>query len=152
MSNKRIKGEQLYVFLSASNVFLPIGASTDCSLRFNASLVEVASKNGGAWRRFRVSKKGWEISCAGFYFDQPSVPNSMVEGANMIGTACRIAISVLAKELVEAGVNIGNLTPNEDAALVGDAVISSCEYSGSKGSLATYSITLQGSGPLEPIK
>lgn len=152
MSNKRIKGEQLYLFLSSSGIFLPIGASTDCSLRFNASLVEVASRNGGSWQRFRVSRKGWDVSCSGFYFDQPSVPNSMIEGAKMVGATCRIAISVLAKELVEAGVNIGNLAPNTDATLVGDAVVSACEYAGSKGSIATYSITLQGSGPLEPIK
>lgn len=150
--SKRIKGEQLYVFLSNSGAFLPIGASTDCSLRFNASLVEVASKNGGAWSRFRVSKKGWDISCSGFYFEQTSVPNSMVEGANMLGSTCRIAISVLGKEAVEAGVNIGSLSPDTETTLVGDAVISSCEYSGSKGSIATYSITLQGTGPLEPIK
>lgn len=34
---------------------------------------------------------------------------------------------------------------------VGDVIITSCKYSGSVGSLATYAIELQGSGDLQQV-
>lgn len=147
----RIKGEQLYVFIASAGAFLPMGASTDCSLRLTAALVEVNSKGQGLWRRYRVSQKGWEINCSGFYLEQMAVPNSMLEGVKLHGMTCRVAISILAKELVDAGVNIESVTPDRTATLVGDAIITDCEYSGSRGSISTYSVSLQGTGSLEQI-
>lgn len=147
----KVKGEQLYVFIAPDGEFLPIGASTDCSLSLSAATVEVASKGQGKWRKFRASRKDWRISCSGFYLEQVGVPNSMLQGAKLQGENCRVAISVLAKELSNKGFDLGDISPDAVKTLVGDAIITECDYSGSNGSIATYSISFQGNGALLSI-
>lgn len=147
---KRVKGEQMYVFMGSAEALLPVGASTDCTLSLSAEAVEVASRGQGAWRRFRAGKKQWSVDVSGFYFDAVGLPTSIKE-AEMIGGRYKVAVTVLAQELVDAGVTT-SVTPNAEHCLVGDAILTSCQFAGSNGSLATYNITLQGSGELAPIK
>lgn len=146
----RVKGEQLYLF-TGQDALLPVGASTDCSVSMSAETIEVSARGQGRWRKFRPGKKTWGISCGGFYFDQDGVPSSLVTGARLVGEVVKVAVSVLARSLVEAGFSLEELQPDTELTLVGEAVVTSCEYSGSVGSLATYSISLQGSGSLDQI-
>lgn len=146
----RIKGEQLYLFAGRGALF-PVGASTDCSLNMSADTVEVSVRGQGRWRRFRPSKKMWTISCGGFYFDQEGVPTSIPEGARIIGEEVSVAISVLAAELATAGFDLGDIQPDKEMTFVGEAIVTKCDYSGSVGSLATYSLAVQGSGMLAQI-
>lgn len=146
----RIKGEQLYLF-AGQEALLPVGASTDCSVSMSADTVEVSARGQGRWRRFRPGKKTWGVSCGGFYFDQEGVPTSLVAGSRLVGEVVKVAISVLARKLVEAGFDLEDVQPDAELTLVGEAIVTSCGYSGSVGSLATYSISLQGSGSLDQI-
>lgn len=150
MSNKRVKGEQLYMFIEHGNAWQPIGCSTDCSLNLTAEAIEVSKKGQGGWRRFRPGTKQWNMDCAGFYMESV-LPTNFVVGVNAIGQTIRVAMSVLESSLVEAGINLSAVTPNDTHTVVGDAVITSCEYSGSRGGLSTYRISVQGSGELIPI-
>lgn len=146
----RIKGEQLYLF-AGQGALLPVGASTDCSVSMSAETVEVSARGQGRWRRFRPGKKTWNINCGGFYFDQEGVPTSLVGGSRMVGEVVKVAISILPAELAAAGFDLTDIQPNKEMTLAGEAIVTSCEYSGSVGSLATYSISLQGSGSLDQI-
>lgn len=146
----KIKGEQLYLF-AGQEALLPVGASTDCSVNMSAETVEVSARGQGRWRRFRPGKKTWNISCGGFYFDQEGVPTSLVAGSRMVGEVVKVAISVLAAELVAAGFDLADIQPDKEMTLVGEAIVTACNYSGSVDALATYSIALQGSGSLDQI-
>lgn len=146
----KIKGEQLYLF-AGQEALLPVGASTDCSISMSAETIEVSSRGQGRWRRFRPGKKTWNVSCGGFYFDQEGVPTSLVAGSRMVGEVVKVAISVLAAELVAAGFDLADIQPDKEMTLVGEAILTACDYSGSVGALATYSIALQGSGSLDQI-
>ena len=146
---KRIKGGQLYLFMGEglSDIY-PVGASTDCSITLSAGAVEVSSRGGGSWRKYRLGKKEWSAKCGGFYFEQEGVPSSLPQGVKLIGHEVKVALSVMPAELMSAGVVLETLTPNEAMLVTGSAIVISCEYSGSVGGIATYTIALQGTGEL----
>lgn len=146
----KIKGEQLYMFMKTNDKWQPIGCSTDCSLNLSAEPIEISKRGIGAWRCFRAGSKSWGMDCAGFYFDSV-LPTNFIQGADMVGSIIRVAMSVLEKSIIEAGVDLQTIAPHQTHTLVGDALITSCEYSGSRGGMATYKITVQGSGALTPI-
>lgn len=144
MSNK-VKGEQLYMFIDNR----PVGCSTECSADFNAATIEVAA--AGGWSCFRAGRKAWTMSCSGFYFDDAELPTNFIKGSQAIGTTVTVAMTALGRALVEGGVDIEVVTPDAIHTIVGEAIITDCQYSGARGSLATYSIQLQGSGEIKPV-
>lgn len=145
MSNNKAKGEQLYLFMNDR----PVGCSTECSVDFSAETIEVAATGG--WRCFRPGHKAWSMGCSGFYFDDTELPTNFIKGSQAIGTKVTVAMTVLARELVEAGIDLGSVTPDVVHTIVGEAIVTDCRYAGARGSLATYSIQLQGSGEINPI-
>lgn len=129
-----IKGEQLFAFVDDR----AIGASTDCSVSLVCDAVEVCSRGGSA-RRFREGKMSWSVQCSGFV---------RLGGTLYLGQPIRLAISVLGASRVAKGVDIETLSPSGEATLFGDAIITDFRGSGSKGSVATYEMTLQGTGEI----
>ena len=152
MSNKRIKGEQLYMFMGSAGNLKPIGCSTDCSLDLSADAIETSKRGQGGWRTFRAGQKSWSMDCAGFYFDTDTIPTNFKQGRKAIGTIVKVAITVLARELVEAGIDLSTVQPAPSHTLIGDAVVTNCGYSGSQGGFATYKIQFTGSGELLPLE
>lgn len=144
MSTK-VKGRQLYVFAQDK----PIAGSTGCEIELNAETIETASS--GRWRTYRTRLLGWSVNCSGLYVLEPESPTNIIGGAKTIGQKVNVVVSVLSRSLVEAGVDIGSLTPNEEHALVGSAIITSCRYVGPSSGMATYAITFQGTGKVTPI-
>ena len=148
MSNKkRVRGEQLYMFLGDD--YKPVGCSTDCSLSASVDTIEVSAS--GEWRNFRAGKKTWSMDCSGFYFDDLTLPTNFLQGAKAVGTTVRVAMTVLASELTSAGIDIANLSPDGTHTIVGDAIITSSNYDGPRGGLATYAISFQGTGELKAL-
>lgn len=152
MSNKKIKGEQLYMFVGSADALKPIGCSTDCSLDLSADAIEKSKRGQGGWRTYRPGQKSWSMDCAGYYFDDASAPTSIKSGKQMIGTTVKVAISVLSRALVEAGIDLSTVAPAPSHTLIGDAVVTRCGYSGSVGGLATYKISFTGSGELSLLE
>ena len=149
MSTK-IKGEQLYMFMGSADALSPIGCSTDCSLNLSADAIETSKRGQGSWRTYRPGQKAWSMDCAGFYFDG-ATPTSFMKGRESIGTVVTVAITVLDRKLVEAGIDLSSVKPSSTHTLVGEAVVTDCSYSGSRGGMATYSISFKGSGSLDPL-
>lgn len=140
----------MYMFLVSGETFTPIGCSTSCSLDLSADAIEKSKRGQGSWRTYRPGRKAWSMSCSGFYFDH-AAPTNFMRGREAVGTEVTVAITVLARELVEAGIDLSTATPSASHTLVGQAVIADCQYSGGKGSIATYSIKFAGSGSIDPI-
>lgn len=148
MSNKkRVRGEQLYMFLGAD--YKPVGCSTNCSLSASVDTIEVSAS--GEWRNFRAGKKTWSMDCSGFYFDDLTLPTNFLQGAKTVGATVRVAMTVLASELISAGIDIANLSPDGTHTIVGDAIINSSNYDGPREGLATYAISFQGTGELKAL-
>lgn len=146
----RIKGDQLYAFAELDGELKAVGGSTDFSLSLSAEVVKLGGRGRGGWTRYRPGLKSWEMTCSGFYADRGTSPTSMMGGVVSIGTTVRVAATVLAASLVEAGIDPDTVAVDGTATLVGEAVVSKCVYSGTKGGLATYNVTFTGSGALAP--
>lgn len=144
MSSKA-KGEQLYLFINNR----PVGCSTECSVDLSAGVIEVAATGG--WRCFRPNHKAWSMGCSGFYFEDSELPTNFIKGSQAIGTQVTVAMTVLGRALVEAGINLETITPDAVHTITGEAIITDCRYAGAQGTMATYSIQLQGSGEIKPI-
>lgn len=141
----RVKGRQLYIFLDG----YPLVSSTKCALAVSADSVELCSAKG--CRRFRPGKKTWSIDCAGYYLKSATIPANILQGVLAIGSTVRVAMTVLARELVEVGIDVDTISPDALHTIVGDAIITNCRYVGQRGGVANYAITLQGVGELGPL-
>lgn len=144
MSNKRVRGEQLYVFFGDN--YTPLICSTDCSLFLSTELVERASNNG--WRRWRSGRKEWRIECSGFYVNSDVLPTNLPQSIDLLGKNVEIAMSVLPSELSKVGGDVAKLSPVSDHTIRGVALVKDCQYVGTRGGIATYFISLQGDGGL----
>ena len=136
--------------MGSADALSPIGCSTDCSLNLSADAIETSKRGQGAWRTYRPGQKAWSMDCAGFYFEG-ATPTSFMKGREAVGTVVTVAISVLDRKLVEAGIDLSTVQPSSTHTLVGEAVVTDCSYSGSRGGMATYSISFKGSGSLDPL-
>ncbi len=148
MANK-VKGKQLYMFMGSGESLTPIGCSTDCSAELRAEAIETTG--AGDWACFRSGRKAWSMSCSGFYLEESEHPTNFIAGSQAIGQSVIVALTVLARDLVEAGVDLSKIAPSAEHTIVGSAIITACRYAGSVGGLATYAIEYTGSGPLQLI-
>ena len=139
------------MFMGGGKTLLPIGCSTDNSLSLSADAIETSRRGQGAWRTYRGGLKSWSMSCSGFYFDGPT-PTSFMRGREAIGTIVTVAITVLERNLIEIGIDLSIVKPSPTHTLVGDAVVTDCEYSGSKAGIAVYKMKFQGSGSLDLLE
>ena len=140
------------MFMGSAEALTPIGCSTDCSLDLSAEAIEKSKRGQGGWRTFRPGQKSWTMDCAGFYFETAVVPSGFMGGRQALGTMVKVAITVLARELVEAGIDLSTVKPSATHTLIGDAIVTNCAYAGSQGGLATYKISFTGSGELSPLE
>lgn len=147
----RIKGDQLTLFARFGESLKAIGASTDCTISLMASTESISSISTGAWLRVRAKKKSWSVSTSGFYFEDSSLPTSLLGAVRQVGAEVDIAVSVLGRQLVEAGYDINTISPDSTYSIVGKAIVTHIKMSGSRGNLATYNIDFSGSGELAPI-
>ena len=140
----KIRGQQLYVFTGSADNLTPIGFSTDCSLDLSVDVV--AGSRRGNVRQQRAGQRSWSVSCRGFIAEGVGL-----SAAAEIGQPISVAVSVLKKALVEAGVQLADVTPDPDVTLTGRAIVTNIRYNGSQ-SLATAEITFTGSGELNELR
>lgn len=140
----KTRGQQLYVFTGSTDNLTPIGCSTDCSLDLSVDVVS-GSRRGNV-RQQRAGQRSWSVSCLGFIAE-----GAGLSAAAEIGQPISVAFSVLKKELVEAGVQLADVTPDAETTLTGRAIITNIRYNGGQ-SLATAEITFTGSGALNELR
>jgi hypothetical protein len=140
----RILGQQLYVFSGTSANLTPIGHSTDCSLDLSADVV--AGSRRGNVRLQRVGQRSWSVSVANFVVEADGLSAFL-----KIGQPISVALAVLQRSLVEAGVQLENVTPDGVATIIGRAYVTNIRYNGGQ-SLATAKMTFTGSGALNELR
>lgn len=128
MLSKMIHGENLTLSLNGTI----IAAAKSCSLKFDQSLLEVASPVSGADMMYIPTKCGWSISTDG------------------LCTTMEYMDSLLWKRTTKY--TIAFCDSDLRMTFTGDCYIKSIAISGSIGKIVTYSIELQGSGVLSNNK
>ena len=140
---KKIRGEQLYIFSGSRDALQPVGFSTDCALTLSSATVE-GSRHGNV-RRNRPGLKAWSVTSSGFCADDGSLVESML---TKVGQPITVAITVLQRGLVEAGIDLEDVAPSAVETLVGRAIITNVAARGGKGYLATIEVEYTGSGEI----
>lgn len=139
----RIRGEQLYLFSGELTGDLrPIALSTDCALRIESSSVEVARQHS-AVRQYRKGLSAWAIDCSNLISEENFLRQMLT-----IGQPILIAITLLQREAVEAGIDISGVVPDKMLTLVGRGLVIAIAANGPKGQMAATRITFQGSGEI----
>ena len=139
----RIRGEQMYLFSGELGAELrPIALSTDCALTLESEAVEVA-RTSPSVRKFRKGLLSWSIDCANLAslagFDGLAVA---------VGQPITVAITILQKEAVAAGVNLAGIKPDKTVTLVGQSIITSASITGAKAQISAYRISFVGNGQI----
>ena len=139
----RIKGEQLYLFSGEMGQDLkPLALSTDCALQLNADSVEVC-RIIGAGRRYRKGLRRWSVDC-----ERLLSISTLGAFIPVIGQPITIAITLLQRDIVEAGINLSKISPDKAVTLVGQSIIASISAQGSKSRISSYRISFQGNGQI----
>lgn len=118
----------LYYFNGTSNI--PFGAAKNCSFETSTDLFEITSSFNAWFSSSLPNLSSWTISCDGF------VANGQFEYKQMLDAQ-------LARTQLTVKFSIGT---SPAYIITGTANISSIGSSGQAESVATYKITLQGSG------
>lgn len=144
----RVAGGQIYAFTSADDGLKAVGSATDCAVDMAADRVELCPK-GSTARRYRAGRISWSVTVSRFLSFDGGV--GILPASCPLGQPITIAVSVLKRELVEAGVDPDTLPPGETATLTGEAIVVGIVPRGTRGTLATCEITFQGTGILRAM-
>lgn len=123
-----MKGNNLLIYTDVSGTMAAVAASKTCDIDHQCDTIEVSSPESGQSRDFIPGRKSWSISCSGL----------LVNVADILNVGKVVNISV--RERGTGGIS---------EKLIGKAIITSFKETGSRGSLATANIKLQGSGDLK---
>ena len=85
------------------------------------------------------------MTSSGFCADDGSPLESL---PTKVGQPITVAITVLQRDLVEAGIGLGSITPSAVETLVGRAIVTNVAARGGKGYLATIEVEYTGSGEI----
>lgn len=121
-----LHGNNLIVSLDG----MPLASSTGCELQMERDFMEVCGPTDGAWLQYLPTTLGWTVSSDGLLADMAAVRalhERMVSGQAVALRFYDSTFAVLYK---------------------GAAFVKSLRFSGQVGSMAKYSISLQGSGAL----
>lgn len=141
----RISGRQLYLYAGGNRDDLePICASISCSLSLSVDSMLLCRQE--SFRRLRPAYKSWEIECSRLCYLQKE--NPIFGLIDNVGQPLSMAISVLQKDICEAGIDISNIKPTANITLVGRVIPSSMAHNGRRGQMGSNTISFLGCGEL----
>lgn len=131
-----VKGKDFNLFIQDAGEWKLIYCSQSCSLSINTEILPTTTKGDGAFARFIPQRLSWSVSASGVIkFDTPFN-----------------AVSLDNLQLSLAVVRVLMELDDKDESVVsyqGDAIITSNEKTGDYDAISTWSVDLQGSGPLQ---
>lgn len=150
-----VKGSDimLFVYDSTAASYKSIAHASSHSLSISADVETIDTKDTGKWGMNEVNKINWEIQCDHFY---TSDGYETFFDLMMAGQPIKVAFG-LKKETTPETVNVdadGNWTTDKTVSplpYVGNAIITSLDWTADAGSKSTFSATLQGQGELNKI-
>ena len=145
---QNVEGSDLMIFVDNKSIAL----ATSCKLGISVETVETSSKDsGGKWATKKAKKISWNLSTENLFAAEStegSVFNDMFK--KVVGTNEFEAIFTTANEAQDIVPEAG-WTPKANTGYKGKVVITSMEVNAPNGDNATYSVSFEGTGPLEEI-
>ena len=140
-----INGADLMVFSNIGTKVAAFACATSCTLSVSAELLETTSKDSGAWKQQEARKLGYSLKS-----DQLMT----------IAGYDAVLAKMVAREPVDFEFGVAGNAGSEGmpaegwsvptAGYKGKAIITSLELTAGHGEKATYSVSMEGTGPLIP--
>ena len=140
MANNVILGNDLMLFVGGK----AIAGAKSCKITVNASTLDVSSKDSGIWAEKMGGQLSFNASSENLF-----VLTEFKDLFNKLIAREKITISfgyVLNRE--DNGVPGGGWNMSDTSTYTGDAIITSLDANASNGDIASFSINLEGTGPL----
>ena len=142
---KVINGSDLMVFSKVGTTMAAFACATSCNVTLAAEMLETSSKDSGNWKEQTARKLGWNLKS-----DQLMT----IAGYDAV-FAAMVALVPVDIEFGVAGNAGSEGIPAEGwsvpvAGYMGKAIITSLDLTAGEGENATYSVSMEGTGPLTP--
>jgi predicted secreted protein len=124
----------LYQYDSETGLSTPFASATAADLSIQSAMREVTNESSAFFREFKPDINSWEINCSGFVI--LSSEYNYLTLANLITNRTSLSIKFVIDNGGIYGLSIFS----------GTVYIKSFQLSGSDDALATYSVSLQGTG------
>lgn len=140
---KVINGSDLMVFSKVGTTMASFACATTCTVNVTAELLETSSKDSGAWKEQDARKLGWNLKS-----DQLMT----IAGYDAV-FAAMVARQAVDIEFGVAGNAGSEGMPAEGwtvpvVGYMGKAIITSLDLNAGDNENATYSVSMEGTGPL----
>ena len=122
-----MKGNDLLIYTNVSGTQRAIGGAKSCDIQHDCEAIEVSSPNSSQSKEFIPGRKTWQITVSGLL----STMKNLLQVGRVVSVSVRTSRSLVSLDV-----------------LTGTAIITHMQETGTRGSLATYSMTLQGTGDL----
>ena len=117
-----------------------VAASKSCTVETNCETKEAGMSGTGSWKRYITGRKSWQVSVSYRKSWQVSV-------SYLVGDSATIK-SLLGK--VGTTVSLSwKMRDDEADTMSGDAILTSCKISGTRGNLVQGSFSFKGTGELK---
>lgn len=144
----KIRGQRLHIFSGNHDNLSLVASSTDCSITLTSTPIAGSRRRGG--RTSRAGKKSWGVGNSGFVNDEGTSISTL---AYLVGQPLTVAVSILQKDFVEAGIPTGeDISLDKELTLVGQVIVSNIAQSGSRGGMAITSVEYVGVGELGVLR
>ena len=128
-----IQGTDLNLFISGDTGYTAMGSAKSCTLEVSAGVIETSSKDSGKWSEKIAGRLSYTVSADGM----------LADNGNNYDT---IFTKMLAKEPIAIAFSTDAATKG----YIGTAIITKVSQTGELDNVATYSISLEGTGELKP--
>ena len=132
-----LNGNDLVLGIATTATTVAFAHSESASISFNNSLIDTTTKDSASWEEMISGRKSWSVSTDG-----------LVDFATVSGATNTVAFATLALAGTEVFVRFG---VDSGDAYTGSAFIESFELSSTSDDVATYSVSLKGTGALSAV-
>ncbi|MBO7285659.1 MAG: phage tail protein [Alistipes sp.] len=149
---KAIEGKDLMLFIDGKTIAL----SNSCTLNLNRGSNDASSKDDGVWAEDVPGDMAWDISTDGLFSAEETDTNNQLAydalySAMVEGKDLTIVFGKVSNPNQNGLPDGGWIAPTSNG-YTGVAHVTNISATGAKGSAASMSVSLVGSGALTPIK
>ena len=132
-----LNGNDLVLGIATTATTVAFAHSQSASISFSNSLIDTTTKDSASWEEMISGRKSWSLSTDG-----------LVDFAAVSGATNTVGFATLALAGTEVFVRFG---VDGGDAYTGSAFIESFELSSTSDDVATYSVSLKGTGVLTAV-
>jgi TP901-1 family phage major tail protein len=132
-----VNGTLIALYKTVSGADVKVANLTSTDFELSKDTIDATNKDGGDYKEFLVGLSGWTMSAEGIFEEDASVGTSISPKELLDDIIAGAPITVVMTSKVSG-----------DLKLSGSAVITSFAWSAPVNDIATFSVSLQGSGAL----